>query len=113
MNYRHLTKDEIAQLERQLCTASDWSRVLVSDSFSPDHVISSRFTGDIRLGAFEGEFSLAGGMKKHAGLYHVTLHNVEVGDNCCIERVNNYIANYRIGHDTVSENVDIILCDVP
>ena len=111
MNYRHLTKDEIAQLERQLCTASDWSRVLVSDSFSPDHVISSRFTGDIRLGAFEGEFSLAGGMKKHAGLYHVTLHNVEVGDNCCIERVNNYIANYRIGNDTFIENVDIILCD--
>ena len=111
MNYRHLTIDEIAQLERQLCTASDWDRVLVSDSFSPDHVISSRFTGDIRLGAFEGEFSLAGGMKKHAGLYHVTLHNVEVGDNCCIERVNNYIANYRIGHDTFIENVDIILCD--
>ena len=111
MNYRHLTSKEIEQLERQLCTASDWSRVLVSDSFSPDHVISSRFTGDIRLGAFEGEFSLAGGMKKHAGLYHVTLHNVEVGDNCCIESVNNYIANYRIGRDTFIENVDIILCD--
>ena len=111
MNYRHLTSKEIEQLERQLCTASDWDRVLVSENFTPDHVFSSRFTGDIRLGAFEGEFSLAGGMKKHAGLYHVTLHNVEVGDNCCIESVNNYIANYRIGHDTFIENVDIILCD--
>ena len=111
MNYRHLTIDERAQLERQLCTASDWDRVLVSESFTPDHVFSSRFTGDIRLGTFEKEFSLAGGMKKHAGLYHVTLHNVEVGDNCCIESVNNYIANYRIGHDTFIENVDIILCD--
>ena len=111
MNYRHLTTGEIAQLERQLCTASDWNRVLVSEAFTPDHVFHSRFTGDIRLGVFEGEFSLAGGMKKHAGLYRVTLHNVEVGDNCCIESVNNYIANYRIGHDTFIENVDIILCD--
>jgi len=111
MNYRHLTPEEIAQLERQLCTASEWDRVLVSESFTPDHVFSSRFTGDIRLGAFEGEFCLAGGMKKHAGLYHVTLHNVEVGDNCCIESVNNCIANYRIGADTFIENVDIILCD--
>ena len=111
MNYRHLTAEEILQLEKQLCTAPEWGRVLVSESFSPDHVFSSRFTGDIRLGAFDKEFSLAGGMKKHAGLYHVTLHNVEVGDNCCIESVNNYIANYRIGHDTFIENVDIILCD--
>ena len=111
MNYRHLTSEEIAQLERQLCYSADWDRVLVSDRFRPDHVMSSRFSGDIRLGAFEGEFPLAGGMKKHAGLYHVTLHNVEVGDNCCIERVNNYIANYRIGPDTFIENVDIILCD--
>ena len=111
MNYRHLTSDEIAQLERQLCTASDWDRVLVSEYFTPDHVFYSRFTGDIRLGAFDKEFPLAGGMKKHAGLNRVTLHNVEVGDNCCIESVNNYIANYRIGHDTFIENVDIILCD--
>ena len=111
MNYRHLTAEEIVQLEKQLCTASEWERVLVSEFFTPDHVFSSRFTGDIRLGAFDKEFPLAGGMKKHAGLYHVTLHNVEVGDNCCIESVNNYIANYRIGHDTFIENVDIILCD--
>ena len=111
MNYRHLTSDEIAQLERQLCTASDWDRVLVSEYFTPDHVFYSRFTGDIRLGAFDKEFPLAGGMKKHAGLNRVTLHNVEVGDNCCIESVNNYIANYRIGHDTFIENVDIIICD--
>jgi hypothetical protein len=111
MTYRYLTPEEITQLERQLCHSSEWGRVMVSEGFSPDHVISSRFSGDIRLGAFDKEFQLAGGMKKHSGLYHVPLHNVEVGDNCCIESVNNYIANYRIGHDTFIENVDIIICD--
>ena len=54
---------------------------------------------------------MPGGIKKHSGLRHVTLHNVTVGDNCCIENIQNYIANYEIGHDTFIENVDIILVD--
>lgn len=41
----------------------------------------------------------------------MTLHNVSVGDNCCIENIQNYIANYEIGSDTFIENVDIILVD--
>lgn len=41
----------------------------------------------------------------------MTLHNVTVGDNCCIENVKNYIANYEIGAYTFIENVDIILVD--
>ena len=94
-----------------MCSAEDWSRVLVADGFDPSRVSHSRFSGDVRLGVFEKEFALAGGMKKKAGLYRVTLHNVEVGDNCCIENVNNYIANYSIGHDTFIENVDIIITD--
>ncbi len=47
--------------------------------------------------------------QKTFGLRHVTLHNVVVGDNCCIENIQNYIANYEIGNDTFIENVDIIL----
>ncbi len=36
---------------------------------------------------------------------------MSVGDNCCIENIQNYIANYEIGSDTFIENVDIILVD--
>ena len=63
------------------------------------------------LGVFEHEFTLPGGICKHSGLSYVTLHNVTVGDNCCIENVKNYIANYEIGAYTFIENVDIILVD--
>ena len=56
---------------------------------------------------------MPGGIKKHTGLYHATLHNVTIGDDCCIENVKNYIANYEIGNDTFIENVDIILVDGP
>lgn len=65
----------------------------------------------MRLGVFHSEFTLPGGIRKHSGLRHVTLHNVTVGSNCCIENIQNYIANYEIGQDTFIENVDIILVD--
>ena len=52
-------------------------------------------------------------MEKPSGLYYATLHNVTVGDDCCIENVKNYIANYIIGENTFIENVDIILTDGP
>ncbi len=113
MKYRKLTEKEIAALESQSCSAEDWAEIEVGDGFSTDYVRSVRFSGKVRLGAFCKEFTLPGGMRKHSGLYHATLHNVTVGDGCCIENVKNYIANYEIGHDSFIENVDIILTDGP
>lgn len=110
-NYRSLTNEEINRLEAQACSASDWNDVQVDEHFTPDYVHHARFSGKVRLGVFEYEFALPGGICKHAGLSYVTLHNVTVGDNCCIENVKNYIANYEIGAYTFIENVDIILVD--
>ena len=112
-NYRALTAEEIAVLKEQSCTCSEWERVRVTDGFNPKYVRYTRFSGEIRLGRFDASFTLPGGMKKHSGLYHATLHNVTIGDNCCVENVKNYIANYIIGEDTFIENVDIILVDAP
>ncbi len=109
--YRHLNAAEIEQLRSQACHAEDWNEILVAPGFDPGHIFSTRFSGSVRLGVFEKSFQLPGGMHKHAGLYHTQLHNVEIGDNCCIENVKNYISNYRIGEDCFIENVDIILCD--
>lgn len=110
-SYRKLTDIEIAALKSQMCMAEDWTAIEVAEGFATDHILHARFSGTVRLGSFKGEFELAGGMRKHSGLYHVTLHNVTVGDDCCIENVKNYIANYRIGDNTFIENVDIILTD--
>ena len=110
-NYRKLNEDEIRLLQEHSCTADDWSNIEVAPNFKTDYVFHTRFSGKVRLGVFEHEFTLAGGMKKHSGLYHTTLHNVTVGDNCCIENVKNYIANYEIGDYAFIENVDIILVD--
>ena len=56
---------------------------------------------------------MPGGIHKHTGIFHATLHNVTIGDDCCIENIKNYIANYDIANDCFIENVDIILCDGP
>ena len=109
--FRKLTRDEVATLKTQMCSASDWSTIQVKEDFSPDHIRYVRFSGNIRLGSFKKEFPLSGGMVKHSGIYYATLHNVSVGDDCCIENVKNYIANYDIGSGTFIENVDIILND--
>lgn len=109
--YRTLNEDEILQLKSQSCLADDWNNVLVTHNFNTGYVHHTRFSGTVKLGAFDGEFTLAGGMRKHSGLRHVTLHNVTVGDDCCIENIQNYIANYEIGDHTFIENVDVILVD--
>ena len=110
-NYRALTPDEIDQLRRQGCSASSWDEILVADRFNAHYISPTPVSGPIRLGAFDEEFSLPGGIRKHAGIREAYLHNVEIGDNCLIENIKNYIANYRIGDHTLIENVDIILVD--
>ena len=109
--YRNLTNDEIDALVAGGSSAADWSDVMVAPGFEPRHVVRTRFSGRVRLGVFEKSFELAGGVVKHSGINNATLHNVEIGHNCCIENVNNYIANYRIGEETFIENADIILTE--
>ena len=89
MTYRRLTEQEISQLKMNGCTATNWSDIEVVPEFVTDYIYYTRFSGQVKLGVFDYEFTLAGGIKKHAGLYHVTLHNVTVGNYCCIENVKN------------------------
>ena len=110
-NYRNVTKEEILRLEQQSCVADNWGKVWVSEGFDCSHIHHTRFSGEIKLGVFNTEFTLPGGIKKHSGIRQATLYNVTVGDNCCIENIQNYIANYHIGNDTFIGNVDIILVD--
>ena len=100
-----LTAEQIAALEAQSCRCENWSEVTVAEDFNPKYVRNVNFSGQIRLGSFNKIFTLAGGIKKHSGIYHATLHNVIVGDDCMIEHIRNYIANYIIGDGSYIENV--------
>lgn len=109
--YRHLTDAEIGKLGENACIADDWSQVWVKDGFNPKRIFQVRFSGWVKLGNFEEHFTLPGGIVKKSGVRYATLHNVEVGDNSCIENVQNYIANYRIGERTYIKNVGLMLVD--
>jgi len=111
MSYRKLTSEEIKQLEAQGCSAQSWDEVEVSPAFDAQHVRDAHFSGRIRMGAFRREIVLPGGLSVHTGIYDATLHNCEIGDDCHLFHIHNYIANYRIGANTCIENVNAILID--
>ena len=100
-----LTAEQIAVLEAQSCRCENWSEVTVAEDFDPKYVRNVNFSGQVRLGSFNKTFTLAGGIRKHSGIYHATLHNVVVGDDCMVEHIRNYIANYIIGDGSYIENV--------
>ena len=100
-----LTAEQIAVLEAQSCRCENWSEVTVAEDFNPKYVRNVNFSGQVRLGSFKKIFTLAGGIRKHSGIYHATLHNVIVGDDCMVEHIRNYIANYIIGDGSYIENV--------
>lgn len=108
MNYRHLTDIEIQTLQAQSCGAEDWSRIQVCEGFSPQYICNVIFSGDIYLGVFEAKYTLPCGITKQSGIRNATLHNVKIGDNCLIENIRNYIANYDIASNSLIENVDIM-----
>lgn len=111
MIYRALTPQEINALKTQYCIADNWDNIEVADNFTPDYIRHVNFSGKIKMGVFEEEFSLPGGLKKHSGIHHACLHNCELGNNVLIENIQNYIANYRIGNNVLIQNIHHLYVD--
>jgi len=109
--YRKLTIEEIEALKRQGCSADDWNNIEVAERFTPEWIKSVDFTGRIKLGVFETSNKQLGSIEFHSGIHFAHLHNVEIGDNCWIDKIHNYIANYRIGDNVIIENTNLIVCD--
>lgn len=111
--YRHLTQDEIRILESSGCEAQDWNLVTVSATcdFLADRIIRTGFSGEVKLGDLSGEVALKSGMVLKNGILNATLHNVTIGDRCCIRNVRRFIANYDIGDDCFVEDVGVMSVD--
>ena len=111
--YRHLTAAEQQQLTAQQCTADNWDNILVVNDFNPHYINNTDFSGAIKIGHFEREFELPGGLRIHSGISHARIHNCEIGNDVHLYNIHNYIANYRIGDRSCIENVNAILVDEP
>ena len=106
--YQSLSSEQIARLEAQGCTCSDWSKVKVTSDFDTDTVRLAHLSGQIRLGCFAKDVSFFGGINRRAGISDVTLHNCIIANNVFINHVKNYIANYIIEEDAVIDNIDVL-----
>ncbi|MDR2622388.1 MAG: DUF4954 family protein [Dysgonamonadaceae bacterium] len=109
--YRKLTNEEISTLESRFCSAENWDTVEVSNDFNPMKISKVVFSGNIKIGKLDSDFTFDGGIKKPAGIHNVCIHNCEIGDNVLIDNVQSYIANYQIGNNTVIQNVDRLLTE--
>jgi hypothetical protein len=108
--YRNLTQAEISILAGNGCVCEDWSRVQVSwgEQSYTDRIVNVTFSGDIRMGSFEGYHSFPGGIMLRNGVRNAFLHNVTLGDRVLVRKTGEYIANYEIGDDSLVDNVDVL-----
>ncbi len=105
---RKLTTEEIKSLSQQGCTAEDWENIEVDEAFQPEYVWNVEFYGHVKMGHFEKNVALSEDFPKHSGIRNATLRNVEIGNDCLIENIGEFINNYRIGNNCLIENVAVI-----
>ena len=85
--YRALTQQEIDILIKQQCSSDNWKNIRVKEGFSTDYIHNVHFSGNTKLGLFEKEFTLDGGLKRHSGIYQASLHNCDIQDNVFIKNI--------------------------
>jgi len=107
-DYRSLSSKEVARLKKQGCTCDDWSNITAAENFSTDRIWHAHFSGHIELGVFENEVRFPGGITRPAGITNATIHNCRIGNNVCIHKTGNYIANYIIEEGAAINNVDLL-----
>ncbi len=107
MAYRNLHQQEILTLEHRGCRTDDWTKIQVTENFSPEHICDVQFSGAIKLGVFDKKIETVDGVLRSSGLYRCFIANCEIGDNVYISNVGQLV-NYRIDHDVVIEEVGSI-----
>ena len=109
-NYRQLTQEEVATLERLGNSCDDWARVSVSDVFTATHLRGNTFMGDIRLGDIAAGEARCGGFKLQEGIVNSTLSDVTIGNHPAIRDVH-MLEGYTIGDNAVLFNIGEMSCD--
>jgi carbonic anhydrase/acetyltransferase-like protein (isoleucine patch superfamily) len=104
--FRKLSDEEIGRLIVQDCYCEDWNLIEVDNDFLPDNLRSVKFSGYNRIGLFDEEITLFGGVRMKTGIFNAHIHNCIVGNNALISNVKSYIANYRIGERVVIHTIN-------
>mgnify|MGYP004448225967 CR=1 FL=1 len=111
---RHLTKDEIETLEKQLNrnTDSSWENFWVTDgenNFDASLINNSTFDGFIVLGRLRKASLKYHDLSLDTGIYRSNVRNIVTGNDNVIRNVN-YLENYRLGERVMLFNVQEMSC---
>jgi hypothetical protein len=94
--WRALTPAEIATLERNGNTCSNWNNFLVSDPFDPALIRNSAFYGLVRLGTLKPVLLKHNDFCIPAGIRNSTIISCDIGDDTAIQDCA-YVSHYIIG----------------
>ena len=111
---RHLTKDEILILEKNLNHNEDetWNNFYVSDEkdgFDPNLIHLSFFSGFIILGKLRNVTLSYNDLHLECGIRRSRISNLVTGDDVVIRNVF-YMDNYRLGSRVILFNIQEICC---
>lgn len=107
---RHLTKSEVERLEiSQKCSAEDWSKVTVSETFDVSQLDEVAFIGECRIGDLSGMHIDRYGIPRRNGIRRAVLRDTVVGDGAYIVNIRDCISSYDIGSEVTITNTDAII----
>ncbi|MCJ7812168.1 DUF4954 family protein, partial [bacterium] len=103
--WRHLQKDEVKKLIRNLNTADDWNEILVTDQFDPDQIYNTKFYGLVRIGCVQRAILEHHDLKMPCGITNSVIVSSDIGDHAAIHNVS-YLDHYIIGNRCILFNID-------
>lgn len=103
--WRPLTKDEIAVLNNNRNSCSDWSNIQVCDPFNPDLITNTKFYGLIRIGQITEDLLRFHDLTIPQGITNSTVISCDIGDNCAIHECN-YLSHYIIEDRVILHSIN-------
>uniref|UniRef100_UPI003C7A88CC DUF4954 family protein n=1 Tax=Porphyromonas endodontalis TaxID=28124 RepID=UPI003C7A88CC len=99
---RHLSSEEIAQLEANHCSATDWNLISVPEKFTPTAYQFVEFRGECHLGTTLGATpSRPDFASRPTGIYHAIIEDCRIGNEVYIGHIGNKISNYSISEGSI------------
>jgi hypothetical protein len=104
-----LTSEQIATLQRNGNTSSNWGKVRAIRGFNPERINNSSFHGTIVLGRFTKDVAIDDGIGFPAGIYNSTVINATIEDDALVSEVK-LLANYVVKKGSILFNCGTVTC---
>ncbi len=107
-DWRPLTPEETATLERNGNQADNWANIQVAEGFSAHRVQQCRFYGLVRIGAIPEVCLEYHELALPAGLYSSTIINCDINSQTAIHKVH-YMSRVSVDSQCILFNIDEII----